>query len=100
MENTYAAINLQVLSHLLTSASTRKKVPYSIFETRLLKNHLNLFDIVFPFNRFSEFLVNICGYQGLILLSRCILQTIWDKRCVFENIANFFNGNKPRMTYI
>jgi hypothetical protein len=34
----YATIILQVLSNLLTPASTRKKVPHSIFETRLLVN--------------------------------------------------------------
>jgi hypothetical protein len=35
-ENTYETIKLQVLPNLLTPVSTRKKVPHSIFETRLL----------------------------------------------------------------
>jgi hypothetical protein len=39
MENTYATIKLQVLPNLLTPASTRKKVPHSIFETGLLSEH-------------------------------------------------------------
>jgi hypothetical protein len=33
MENTYATIKLQILPYLLTPASTREKVPHSIFET-------------------------------------------------------------------
>jgi hypothetical protein len=38
MESTYATMKFQVLSNLLTPASTRKKLPHSIFETRLLQN--------------------------------------------------------------
>jgi hypothetical protein len=38
MENDYATIELQVLTNLLAPASTRKKVPHSIFATRLLYN--------------------------------------------------------------
>jgi hypothetical protein len=37
MENTYATIKLHVLPYLLTPAATMKKVPYSIFETRLFQ---------------------------------------------------------------
>jgi hypothetical protein len=44
MENAYATIKLQVLPILLTPAYTRKKVPHSIFATRLLFENSELFE--------------------------------------------------------
>jgi hypothetical protein len=58
MENTYATIKLQVLPKLLTPASTRTNVPYSIFETHLFGKILEIFQHIGIFSLFWKFSVN------------------------------------------